>query len=99
QLFPVLFGLWRFSFLRAELPLARELGEQLLRLAQQAQDAALLLVAHRALGPTLLQQGELPLAREHVEQGIALYDPQQHRSSAFVYGMDNGMACRIFAAW
>jgi predicted ATPase len=99
QLFPVLFGLWLFSFLRAELPLARELGEQLLRLAQQAHDATLLLVAHRVLGPTLLQQGELPLAREHVEQGIALYDPQQHRPLAFVYAMDIGMTCRIMAAW
>jgi predicted ATPase len=99
QLFPVLFGLWLFSFLRAELPRARELGEQLLRLAQQAHDATLLLAAHRALGPTLLWQEELPLAREHLEQGIALYDPQQHRSSAFVYGIDLGMTCRSFAAW
>jgi predicted ATPase len=98
QLFPVLFGLWRFSLLRAELPLARELAEQMMRLAQQAQDAALVLVAHRALGPTLLWQGEMPLAREHVEQGNALYDPQQHRSLTFVYGMDNGMVCRIHAA-
>jgi predicted ATPase len=96
QLFPVLFGLWRFSLVRAELPLARELGEQLLRLAQQAQDAALLLGAHCALGTTLLWPGELPLAREHLEQGIALYDPQQHRSLAFVYGTDIGIACRIF---
>jgi predicted ATPase len=47
----------------------------------------------------LLQQGELPLAREHLEQGIALYNPQQHRSLTFVYGMDIGMTCRIFAAW
>jgi len=37
-------------------------------------------------------------AREHIEQGIALYDPQQHRSLAFVYGTDIGMACRINAA-
>jgi predicted ATPase len=84
--------------LRAELRLARELGEQLLRLAQQAQDAALLLGAHRALGPTLLWQGEMLLAREHLEQGIALYDPQQHGSLAFVYGTDSGVACRLFAA-
>jgi predicted ATPase len=81
------------------LELTREQGEQLIRLAQQAQDAALLLVAHRVLGTTLFWQGELPLAREHAEQGIALYDPQQHRSLAFVYGMDSGMACRIYAAW
>src|SRR5437867_1002411 len=58
QLFPVLFGLWMFSFLRAELPRARELGSQLLRLAQQAQNSALLLGAHRVLGVTLPYQGE-----------------------------------------
>ena len=29
-------------------------------------------------------------AREHLEQGIALYDPQQHRSHAFLYGYDPG---------
>jgi class 3 adenylate cyclase/predicted ATPase len=98
QLFPVLFGLSRFALLRAELPLARELGEQLLHLAQQAQDSALLLGAHRALGATLLYQGEMPLAREHIERDIALYDPQQHRPLAFVYGMDIGMTCRIYAA-
>jgi predicted ATPase len=98
QLFPVLLGLWRFALLRAELPLARELGEQLWHLAQQAHDSVLLLGAHRALIATLLQQGELPLAREHGEQGIALYDPQQHRPLAFVYGIDPGMTCRIFAA-
>jgi class 3 adenylate cyclase/predicted ATPase len=100
QLFRVLFGLWGFSFVRAELPLARELGEQMMRLAQQAQDSALLLGAHRVLGATLLQQGEMALAREHLEQGITLYNPQQHRSLAFVYGgMDMGIMCRIHAAW
>src|SRR5262249_35685536 len=82
-----------------ELPLAHELGEQMLHLAQQAQDPVLLLVAHRALGVTLLWQGELSLAQEHLEQGIALYDPQQPRPLAFVYGMDLGVTCRIYAAW
>jgi predicted ATPase len=100
QLFPVLFGLLRFALIRAEFQVARELGEQMMRLAQRAQDSALLLVAHRVLGATLLWQGEIALARAHIEQGIALYDPQQHRSLAFVYGMDLGVSCRIFyAAW
>jgi len=30
---------------------------------------------------------------------MALYDPQQHRSHAFVYGQDPGVACQSFAAW
>ena len=39
QLFPVLWGLWSFYNTRAELQTARELGEQLLSLAQSVQDS------------------------------------------------------------
>ena len=53
DLFPALWGLWLFHHDRAEIPTARNLGEQLLGLAQRAQDPALLLQAHHALGPTL----------------------------------------------
>jgi predicted ATPase len=49
QLFPVLQGLWAFYFGRAAHQTARELGEQLLGLAQRVQDPTLLLQAHRAL--------------------------------------------------
>src|SRR6185295_4724596 len=49
QLFPVLWGLWLFYTARAEHKTARELGEQLLSLAQRVQDPALLLQAHHAL--------------------------------------------------
>ncbi len=59
QLFPVLVGLRLFYALRGELQTARELGEQLLRLAQSVQDAALLLEAHYALGVPLYWLGEV----------------------------------------
>src|SRR5713101_9959492 len=45
QLFPALFGVWLFRWGRGELQPTRELGEQLLRLAQSGQDPALLLEA------------------------------------------------------
>jgi predicted ATPase len=89
----VLAGLWRFYFQRAELQTACELGEQLLSLAQKVQDPALLLEAHRTLGPTLSFLGEWIPARVHLEQGIRLYDRQQHRSHAFLYGLDPGVVC------
>jgi predicted ATPase len=41
--------------------------------------------------------GEFTAARAHFEQGIALYDPQQHRSHAFRYGQDPGVVCRAYA--
>ncbi len=92
QLFSVLCGLWVSHFVRAEHPRARALGEQLLDLAQSLHDPALLLEAHVALGAGLLHMGEPNAARSHLEQGIALYDPEQHRSRAFLYGQDPGVA-------
>jgi predicted ATPase len=42
--------------------------------------------------------GELVLARTHFEQALALYDLQQHRSYASLYGQDPGVDCRAWAA-
>jgi len=99
QLFPVLRGLYGYYNVRAEYQTGQALGEQLFALAQQAQDAAMLMVAHRAIGQTLLWLGALAAAHTHLAQGIALYNPQQHRTSAFLYGEDAGVVCHSFAAW
>ena len=99
QLFPVLYGLWRFYLVQAEFQAARELAEQLFSLAQRVQDTAFLLEAHRAMGATIFWLGEMVPARAHLEQGMALYDPRKHRSHAFVYGQDPAIMCRGFAAW
>ena len=84
--------------MRAEHQTACELTEQLLTLAQSAQDPAFLLQAHYTLGVNLHHLGEFVSAREHFEQVLSLYDPQQHRSLAFLYGsFDPGVACLSFA--
>ena len=59
----------------------------------------MLLEAHRALGATLLYLGAGASALPHLEQGMALYDPQQHRASTFLYGDDSGVVCHSIAAW
>jgi len=97
-LVPVLFGLWRFYLVRPQLPTARELGEALLRLAQHADDPALAVVAHYALGWTWCCLGVLPAARTHLEEGIARYTPDQRRAPVFRIGQDPGVACRTHAA-
>ena len=99
QLFPVLYGLWLYYLVRAQLQTAQNLGEQLLSLAQGTQEVPLILEAHRALGTSLFYLGELALARAHLEQALALYDPQEHHSWAFRSGQDPGVVCRGFAAW
>jgi tetratricopeptide (TPR) repeat protein len=85
QLFESLMGLCVFYQGRAEFETARELGDQLLRLAQNGQDPTLLVWAHNTMGYILHLMGELVLARTHLEQSLAIYDPQQHRAYGFVF--------------
>ena len=99
QLVPVLRGLWEFYELRADYETARALAEQILALARRVKDPALLLVGHDVVGDTLLWLGDFPAARAHLEQGFALYDTREHRSHAFLYGYDSGVACLGFGAW
>jgi class 3 adenylate cyclase/predicted ATPase len=99
QLFPVLHGLYRFHFNRAEHQAARELGEQLLLLAQRQQNPGLILAARVAQGASLVSLGEFPAAQNHLKQGIAFYDPQQHHMLVSLYATDTGVICRFFATW
>jgi predicted ATPase/class 3 adenylate cyclase len=98
QLFPVLGGLNAFYQVRAEYQTARELAEQFLNLAQRVHKRAPLMWAHNILGQVLYYVGELALAQDHMEQAIALYDPQ--KDNPFVSGTinDPGMSCLAFAS-
>ncbi|MBI3756566.1 MAG: AAA family ATPase [Deltaproteobacteria bacterium] len=98
QLFPVLWGLRRFYSFRADYKTAQELEAQLLHLAQNAQDPALLLEACVARGLTSFWIGQQASARECFERGMALYDPQSHHAHAFLYGSDPGVACHSYTA-
>jgi predicted ATPase len=83
ELVPVLYGLWRYYLSSSQLHIARELGETLLRRAHQADNPALAVIAHNTLGATELYLGTLPVARRHLEEGIARYTPDQHRAPVF----------------
>ena len=68
-----------------------QLGEQLLRLAQPSPDPAHSYCRPTVqLGGALYWRGELAAARTITRQGLALYDPRQHRALAFLYGEDPG---------
>src|SRR5215468_3582214 len=87
-----------YYYLHAELQTAYALGEQSLTLGQHTQDPGMLSAAHRILGTTLHYWGRAVEAHTHFTQGIALYDPQQHRAFAFLYGEDAGVTCRSYSA-
>jgi predicted ATPase len=98
HLFPTLLGLHRFHYVQGELQRALEIGKQCLILARRQQKSALLLEARRALGVTVFMLGKPRRAQVHLKYGIALYDPQQHRSHALLYGIDPGVVCHSYAA-
>jgi len=97
-LFPVLWGVWAFHVVHTDLHLAQPLAAQLLILAQRTHDPAHLAQAHRALGQTLFWQGEFAPACTHMEQILALADPQQHHAETLVYGQDSGVYCLSLSA-
>jgi predicted ATPase len=100
ELFLVLWGMFVPYLGRAEHETARELAEQCLSLAQRLDDPALLLSAHQALGISWFFLGQLSQAHAHLEQGMRIYDPQQHHALAFRYAnVDPGVACLAYAGW
>jgi TOMM system kinase/cyclase fusion protein len=99
QLFPALWGLWRFYLNRGELGAAYQLGEQLLDLGKRARDSSPLLLAHGALGLPLYWQGHPSRALGHLEQAVTLYDPSEHRSLAYVTGEDPSVPIGSHLAW
>jgi predicted ATPase len=99
QRFPVLYGLCSLHWVGGKLRQACDQAAQLLHLAQHQEDTAPLVVAHRALGTLLCLMGEVAQAREHFVQSLALYDPQRHRTLAFAYGQDPGVAALVVDAY
>jgi len=98
QLSQVLLGLLSCYLVRAEHQTARELGEELLTLAQRQQDAKLLCLGHFGLGAALYCLGAFAPAHEHLAQSIALNDPQQSLAHPFLFGMDLGVFGRSWSA-
>jgi DNA-binding SARP family transcriptional activator len=99
ELFSVLSGLQRFYQNRGEAQVAREMGEQLVVLAQNGAEPDHLANAHMALGGILWFTGEFTAAQAHFEKGIAHYQRPCHSSYVLLYGDDPGVSCLSYAAW
>lgn len=68
----------------------QRVGEQLLDLGRTG-DRQSLLLAHWALGHSLWLQGDLAAAREHLDEALALHDPQSGLPLSAVMGTDPGV--------
>ena len=99
-LFAVLFGFWASNFIErrtaSNADAVRELGEQLLALAEKQRTTVSVVIAHRVMGLSLMSTGELVGARTHLDKAIALYDPAEHRSLATRFNADALVASLFF---
>ena len=95
----VLWGLWTFEMLSAELETARHIAEEFLRLSERLPYPGLALRGHWALEITFTHCGHFELALDHFQKALALYDPAQHRDDSFLYALNPGVAMPCFAGW
>jgi hypothetical protein len=94
----MLWGLLQFSLVRAELQTGRQLGEQLLTLAQSVQDPMGLRAPLKGLGTTLTHLGDFLPARAYLQHSMALYEPHMHEACPCWYGIDLGVDSRAYLA-
>jgi DNA-binding winged helix-turn-helix (wHTH) protein/tetratricopeptide (TPR) repeat protein len=77
-----------------------EMAEEMLRLAEQANDKGLLVAAHYALGDTLFWHPRYQESLHHLGQAVALYDPREHHTVGLRYiGYDPAVTSVAFQAW
>ena len=69
-----------------------------MRLAGDIADPPLVIEAHRVMGTVSFFMGDFVDAHSFAERGVELYDPEQHRHLAFVYGADPAVVCGLYGA-
>jgi predicted ATPase len=99
QLFPALMSLSTHALVLPNLPQALALGEQMLAVAQQADDTLLTALAHLTLGRVAVHLGRFQTAHQHLTRLIDFYDPQQHHELAYIYSLDLGVDGLAWDAW
>jgi predicted ATPase len=93
QLLPVLRGLSSFYIYRSEFEKGARIGEQILSLAERYDDASARVEGHLVLGANLALLSHLRPGMEHLEKGIAAYDPERHGAGRFQLGNNPGVVC------
>ena len=94
----VLSGLGILYINRGELRSARDIGEQLLRLAERNQEPMLFVSGHELLGLALLRAGDLVACRSHMDLALQRYDAGRDGALRDILGRDPAVSCLGFGA-
>jgi predicted ATPase len=98
QLLPVLRGLSSIYIYRAEFEKGARTGEQILSLAERYDDASARVEGHLVLGANLALLNRLQPGMEHLEEGIAAYEPERKGAGRFQLGNNPGVVCLTTSA-
>ena len=99
RLFPTSYGWCLFNWGRARLSTASQLVDRLLvAAAQRAGDTEAAMAAHNMAGMVRFHLGQAEVARGHLSQSTALYEPQRDAALYPVYLMDFGVFGRFYLA-
>jgi predicted ATPase len=101
-LFSVLYVFWTTNYVAFNCDVCLELAAHFLKLAEQQEASAPVMVGHRLVAMSLLYAGHIAQGREHCDQAITLYDTTEHRALATRFGADSrvsALAVRALAMW
>jgi class 3 adenylate cyclase len=91
--FPAVWGVWFVNFTRGNYAEALPGAERLLAVASQGSDAGQSVEAQHSMWATLCAMGRSADAGPHFEQGLSLYDAEQHSKHALIYAGHDPYAC------
>jgi tetratricopeptide (TPR) repeat protein len=91
--FDALWGLWYVNITRGPYGPAQQRVNELFLTAASLSDDGLRMQAHHAAWATQFWLGELISTREHLREGLAIYDPTKHSRHALAYGGHDPGVC------
>jgi len=92
------YGQWAGSYVHGDLTAMREPAQAFLRDVESEPTSPEAGVAHRAYGVTQWFAGDFIEARSHLEQAVAIFDPERDRDLAFRFGQDVGVSAMVYLA-
>ena len=93
-----IYGLWVGNLSRGEVGPLRAIAEVVLRDIEGKPPSPEAAVAHRLAGVTEWYLGNFELARAHLGQTLAMFNPQRDRDLTYRFGQDMGVSAMVFMA-
>ena len=92
------YGQSLYHAVRGDLHMAQRLDEDLRRLSRKRNDAAGLVMAHWSSGRDLMFVGRFASSRSHLEQALAIYNPNTHHLLVEQAGFHFQVVLRVYLA-